>query len=55
MEIVELIPALRAFARRHLRSEDNIDDLVLGTAVGVEFDPALSSRQLSQILDIGNF
>ncbi|MBY5334962.1 sigma-70 family RNA polymerase sigma factor [Rhizobium leguminosarum] len=31
LEIVELTPALRAFARRFLRSEDDIDDLVQET------------------------
>ncbi|MGV4791783.1 sigma-70 family RNA polymerase sigma factor [Rhizobium sp. F40D2] len=32
-EIVQLTPALRAFARRFLRSEDDIDDLVQETLV----------------------
>ncbi|MBA9033865.1 sigma-70 family RNA polymerase sigma factor [Rhizobium leguminosarum] len=31
LEIVELTPALRAFARRFLRSDDDIDDLVQET------------------------
>lgn len=33
LEIVQLTPALRAFARRFLRSEDDIDDLVQETLV----------------------
>ncbi|EJT00958.1 sigma-70 family RNA polymerase sigma factor [Rhizobium sp. CCGE 510] len=40
-EIVQLTPALRAFARRFLRSEDDIDDLVQETLL-----KALNSRHL---------
>ncbi|RFB85857.1 RNA polymerase subunit sigma [Rhizobium leguminosarum bv. trifolii] len=42
-EIVTLTPALRAFARRFLRSEDDIDDLVQETLL-----KALNSRHLYQ-------
>ncbi|RWY77881.1 sigma-70 family RNA polymerase sigma factor [Rhizobium leguminosarum] len=41
LEIVELTPALHAFARRFLRSEDDIDDLVQETLL-----KALNSIQL---------
>jgi RNA polymerase sigma-70 factor (ECF subfamily) len=41
LEMVELTPALRAFARRFLRSEDDIDDLVQETLL-----KALNSIQL---------
>lgn len=40
-EIVQLTPALRSFARRFLRSEDDIDDLVQETLL-----KALNSRHL---------
>ncbi|MBB2695490.1 UNVERIFIED_ORG: RNA polymerase sigma-70 factor (ECF subfamily) [Rhizobium esperanzae] len=43
LEIVELTPALRAFARRFLRSEDDIDDLVQETLL-----KALNSLHLYQ-------
>ncbi|MBX5179827.1 sigma-70 family RNA polymerase sigma factor [Rhizobium lentis] len=42
-EIVELTPALRAFARRFLRSDDDIDDLVQETLL-----KALNSLHLYQ-------
>ncbi|TBZ41662.1 sigma-70 family RNA polymerase sigma factor [Rhizobium leguminosarum bv. viciae] len=43
LEIVELTPALRGFARRFLRSQDDVDDLVQETLV-----KALNSIQLYQ-------